>query len=86
MILLLFTLFYLITILLLRKWVKNAHSENGVWRFDSLDTIDVIIVLVPILNFLVLISYAVGELSWDGKKHPKTKHGSFAKRFFNIKD
>jgi len=86
MILLLFTLFYLISILLFRKWIKNAYSENGVWSCSNVEDFDVIVVLIPIVNFFSILIYMMLEESWNGKKRPKNRNGSFAKRFFNIKD
>lgn len=83
--LLTFLAFYLVSVFVTRKWIQNAYSEGGIWERKKPGDEDVLIVIVPIVNLITLLVFAIGEGSWDGKE-PKKRVRSFAKKFFNIKD
>lgn len=75
---------YLTGVVLARKWIQRAYSEGGVWQWEKPGGEDILIVITPVANLVILLIYIIGEGSWDGKE-PKEKTRSFTKRFFNVK-
>lgn len=77
---------YLIGIFLTRKWMQRAYSEGGVWERLKPEDGDVFATMLPVANLIVLLTFMIGEGSWNGKEPKNRVKKSFAKRFFNIKD
>ena len=75
-----FSISYIISILLYRRWVKIAYSRGGALYGFNLKNIELFLTLCPFINTLCCIMWIVCPPSRDIKE----KREQFLHKFFNI--
>jgi hypothetical protein len=78
MILLLLLPTYLLSVYLMYKYMRIAHSEKGIWCSLDIKTPELLIVFIPIINTLFVI------IAWVFM-YPIVKRERNYNNFFNVK-
>jgi hypothetical protein len=69
---------YLLSVYLMWRYIRIAHSKDGIWSFTYPDRTDLFITFFPFLNTLAVL---MGYISFP----PREKNNRNFSKFFKIK-